>query len=771
MMADKQKQKTRLVSGERAKGTMRAAFHFLVAALLSSAKILADCSPFGVAYAAACCTFGSGFSAVLGTFCGYLLSHPGAEGVRYAGASLIVMTAATVFSGMSVVESKWFLPLCTSLAVGVTGFLFLTDDDFSVQTVVFYLLELSVAFGAAYFYIAAYSRRIYAQQMRFGGMMVLLASVLIALEPYSLWGIFSPARIAALLTVISMSYLGGFSYGAAQGAGMGLAMDAAAAEGWLYAGIYAFAGMIAGFFTKSGRLLFAVVFLAGVGAAGLMGEEFRPYAFCEACVAAAVFAAIPDHAWRRIRETIMPSDPEPTDYAAKVCKTANQYAMAAADAFSEMYEGLTKGLTRRKEDNDLGAVFDRTADRVCRRCSGRQNCWERDKLTTVHSLDAISGQLLRTGRVQPSDFPGHFAAQCLRFSDFILAINEGMDVLYQRRQNSRKSEIGRKLVAQQYAGISGVLRQVGEHMSSGPEALPARERELKQYAEAFGRVKTVAAWKDHCGRLHLELSGDCIGRILQNRDGFLSGLSALMGTRMTGPESVSGPGGTSLAFREQEPYRITVGVGTKTREGEVVSGDSVSWFTTQEGVACVVLADGMGSGKRASDESKALVRMTERFLKAGIDSVDAVRTIGPALKMRTQGDSFATLDVGTVDLYSGNAQSVKCGAAPTYLRVVDGDGMVRIRKIVSSTLPAGLEESGEMDVTRFHMNEGDAMVLISDGVLESGNRSSVWIEDMLSQSMHLSARELAARIVLEASARGAPDDMTAAVIYFDKRTA
>jgi serine phosphatase RsbU (regulator of sigma subunit) len=162
--------------------------------------------------------------------------------------------------------------------------------------------------------------------------------------------------------------------------------------------------------------------------------------------------------------------------------------------------------------------------------------------------------------------------------------------------------------------------------------------------------------------------------------------------------------------------------------------------------------------------------MTERFLKAGIDAADAARTIGPALKLRTQGNSFATLDVGTIDLFSGTAQSIKCGAAPSFLRVVDGDGSVRIRKILSATLPAGLEESGEMDVTRFRMGSGDAMVLLSDGVIESGGSSSIWIEELLMQSMHLSARELAARIVLEASARGAPDDMTAAVLYLDKRS-
>ncbi len=768
-MADKQTIKKKLFANERTRNAARVLFHFGMAALLSRAQVLTSCAPFGVAYAAACCSFGSGFGAVLGTFCGYLLRFPGAEGVKYAGASLIVMTVATVFSGLGMLERAWFLPLTAAASVGITGFLFLTGANFSIPALLEFGLEMALAGGAAYFYLAAYSRRIVSQNLRFGGIMVLTASILVVLQPLLLWNLFSPARIAALLTVMGVAYLNGFSYGAAQGAGMGIAMDAAANAGWLYAGVYAFAGMIAGFFTRGGRVLFAVIFLLATGTAGLLEDSFRPYSLCEAAIAAGLFLSIPDRIWRRIRDMLLPGDPEPTDYAARVCRMANRYAATAADAFAEMYEALTRGVLRRKEDSDLGAVFDRTADRVCRRCSARQTCWERDKLATIHTLDSISGQLLRTGHVQPADFPGHFAAQCLRFSDFILAVNEGMDALYQRRQNVRKSELGRKLIAQQYAGVTGVLRQVGERMSTGPEAMPSREKELRQYAEAFGRVRTAAAWKDHSGRMHFELSGSCISRIVQNRDGFLSGLSALMGVRLSGPEQSSGPGGTSLLFREQEPYRITVGIGIKTREGESTSGDTVSWFTTEDGVACAVLSDGMGSGAKAAEESTAVVRMTERFLRAGINAVDAVRTIGPALKLRTQGNSFATLDVSTIDLFTGMAQSVKCGAAPTYLRVLDSEGTVRIRKIVASTLPAGLEESGEMDVTKFRMADGDAVVMVSDGVLDAGGKSSVWIEEMLTQSMHLSARELAARLVLEASARGAPDDMTAAVIFLDKR--
>lgn len=773
MLERKKKQRQKAAGGVRTRRTGMPFLYFIAAGILSCAEITGVGAPFGVAFAAAACRTGYGFGAVLGTFAGYLLSHPGAEGVEYAGAALIVLAASTVFSGTGITAGRWFYPAGAAAAVMATGCIFVFADGIEWQATVLFLCEIVLAAGAAYFYEAAIdTARGRPQVIRFGGIMVLAATVLMAAYPLQVIDLICPSRIAALLVVMGVSYLGGFSYGAACGVGIGIAMDAAGGAGLYYAGIYAIAGMVAGFFTRSGRIGFATVFVITHAAVNLLGgQEVYLSGLYECFVASVCFVLIPDRMWRTLQDKLLPPNPEPTDYAARVSRLANQYASAASEAFSEMYRALAGGSSQHKEENDLGAVFDRTADRVCRRCSARESCWERDKLSTLRTLDTVSGSLLRSGHVTASDFPGHFAAQCLRFSDFVIALNEGMDALYQRRQTQRKNENGRKLIAQQYAGVTGILKQVGESMSNGPEALPARERELRTYAEAFGRVRTAAAWKDRRGRLHFEISGECVPRIVRNKEGFLSGLSALMGAKLTGPESVHGPGGSSLLFREQEPYCITVGIGTRTREGQQVSGDCIRYFTTEEGIACVVLSDGMGSGEQAKEESESTVRMAERFLRAGISAADCVRTIGPALKLRTQGKKFVTLDIGTIDLFNGNTESVKCGAAPSFVRAVDGDGTVRVRRILSSTLPAGLEESGEMDVTQFHMGDGDALLLLSDGIVDADGENAGWVEELMAGSMHLSARELAARVVLEGSARGAPDDMSAAVVYLSKRGA
>lgn len=767
-----EKQKQRKQSGSmRARKRGVSALYVVGAALLSCAHITGVGAPFGVAFAAAACRTGYGFGAVLGTFVGYLLSMHGAEGVPYAGAALMTLAAATIFSGTQIPSARWFFPAMSAASVAATGAIFVFADGVKWETALLFACRIVLAGGAAYFYEAALdTMRGRPQVVRFGGMLVLVATLLMAAYPFSVADLVCPARIAALFVVMAMSYMGGFSYGAACGVGIGIAMDAAGGAGLYYAGVYAVSGMAAGFFLRGGRIVFATAFVLTHAAVHLLGGEAAYLSGIYECFVASVcFVLLPEELWEEWKERLIPTDPKPTDYAARISRVANQYASVTSEAFSEMYQALANNGKAHKEESDLGAVFDRTADRVCRRCSAREICWERDKLSTLRTLDAISGPLLRSGHITASDFPGRFAAQCLRFSDFVLAVNEGMDALFQRRQTQKKNEAGRKLIAQQYAGVTGILKQVGESMSSGTEILPAQEKELRTYAEAFGRVRTVAAWKDRRGRLHLELTGECVSRILRSQEGFASGLGALMNVSLAKPETQYEASGIRLVFREQEPYYITVGIGTRTREGQQVSGDCIRYFTTEEGTACVILSDGMGSGEEAREESESTVRMAERFLRAGISAADCVRTIGPALKLRTQGKKFVTLDIGTIDLFTGETVSVKCGAAPSFVRAVDGDGSVRVRRILSSTLPAGLEEAGDMDVTQFRMGGQDALVLLSDGIVDADGSNAGWVEDLLSDSLRLSARELAARIVLEGSARGAPDDMSAAVVYLGRR--
>ena len=113
---------------------------------------------------------------------------------------------------------------------------------------------------------------------------------------------------------------------------------------------------------------------------------------------------------------------------------------ATAAAFRTLYESLRGSFRAPENDNDVAAVFDRAACRVCRTCSLRSSCWERDYVTTFNALNDATAPMLERGRGVASDYPRYFADRCLHFPAFVEAVNQElaarlsrMRLLYCRR--------------------------------------------------------------------------------------------------------------------------------------------------------------------------------------------------------------------------------------------------------------------------------------------------------------------------------------------------
>jgi stage II sporulation protein E len=206
-------------------------------------------------------------------------------------------------------------------------------------------------------------------------------------------------------------------------------------------------------------------------------------------------------------------------------------------------------------------------------------------------------------------------------------------------------------------------------------------------------------------------------------------------------------------------FSALAGVAAGKRPGQSVSGDAGGWFRDETGVLWVVLCDGMGSGPEAARDSRFAYRLLEQFLSAGIGPEAALATLGGALALRWEcTGSFTTVDLLELDLKSGAGAVYKLGAGPTYLR---RDGA--LTRIVSSTLPAGLQKGGAPDVSRFRLGPGDLAVLVSDGVTDGSEDE--WVRQQIRAFQSSSPKELAAALV-EHGAQ-ATDDRTAIVLLIE----
>lgn len=756
----------RFIQARAVRTILRISQQFFLSALLARATIFGGFAPFGAAMAGALCSVGGGIPAVVGAFFGYLFLRPGdPQAVAYAASALLTLCTAHVFGDSPLMRQRWFLPVVTTLSSGACTFVFLPEVD--GRWMALFLCSMALTAAACWFYIAALSPPADGVIARPAAFLVITATMLLSVSDLMLFGRFAPARIAAVLIVMGAACLCGSAVGAAVGVVFGMTMDAAGAGGAYFTCLYAFSALAAGAFRSSGRRLFALLFTAAAGCAALLGVDraaFLPSVY-EVAVAALVFAALPSAFWNSVSETLLPERAQASDAAARLRQSSRKRAGEAAQAFYEMYLSMMTGAQygRVSADAQRHVVFDAAAERVCRKCSICAYCWQKDYVSTLGALDNAAVPMLRRGRAEAADFPQHFTSRCIHFPELLRTINESLYTLRERQEYRQRQEENRSLIARQYAGITGIFRQMSAGLSQDFVSLPAREKQVRQYAQAFGSAEQVAVFRDGLGRLRVELSGPGIAGILEQKQGFAAGLSALLSVSLTEPTLVRDELGERAVLREQATFRAVVGVGQRQKDGERVSGDTGRYFLTDEGVACLLLCDGMGTGSQAARDSETFLGLMERFLMAGVSAEDSLRAVAPSYRIQCDGRRFVTLDALTVDLFSGRASSIKCGAAPSY--IVSSGGMTRLN---NAALPVGLsEEEGGVESVPLRLAHGDLFVMLSDGVCDGSD--DLWVRNLLDRRSGDSPKEIAARLVMTAAEHGGSDDMTALVLRLEKR--
>ena len=72
--------------------------------------------------------------------------------------------------------------------------------------------------------------------------------------------------------------------------------------------------------------------------------------------------------------------------------------------------------------------------------------------------------------------------------------------------------------------------------------------------------------------------------------------------------------------------------------------------------------------ERRLPESGAAVAMLVRLLEAGLDLDFAVQSVNAVMLLRSDDDRFTTVDLAVVNLYTGQAEMVKAGAPPSFIK-------------------------------------------------------------------------------------------------------
>ena len=194
-------------------------------------------------------------------------------------------------------------------------------------------------------------------------------------------------------------------------------------------------------------------------------------------------------------------------------------------------------------------------------------------------------------------------------------------------------------------------------------------------------------------------------------------ISAAMGIRLRAAQNAPmylTPEWNTYYFLEEPKFVLLTGTAKAVKETEKVSGDNYSFYEGEGGKMVAILSDGMGSGEKACRDSERVIELTERFLEAGFRKETAIQMINGALASSDQEENMSTLDVCDMNLYTGECEFIKVGAACTYIkrgRLVD--------RLSTQSFPLGVFGQLEPEVMYRTLQNGDYVIMLSDGILDA----------------------------------------------------
>ncbi len=218
----------------------------------------------------------------------------------------------------------------------------------------------------------------------------------------------------------------------------------------------------------------------------------------------------------------------------------------------------------------------------------------------------------------------------------------------------------------------------------------------------------------------------------------------------------------SVTAAVKSRYRVTTGWASAAKEK--ISGDTAAVLPLPGGRVALVLSDGMGTGSRAAGDSAATVWFLERLLTAGFAVDVAVRTVNSLLLLKLPEESFTTVDMAVIDTVAGEAEFLKVGAAPSFVKRVR-----EVATVKAASLPVGIMQQVEIEPVKWLLAVGDMIVMASDGVVEVPGRGlerEAWLANFLRRLPDGDPQEAAERILrqaVELSGTSRRDDMTVVV--------
>lgn len=729
----------------------------------ASTSVAGKYLPFGVAVVAGCpLTYMP--ATALGAILGSILPVTNQGGFRYIATIISIMAIRYLTSKINFTkENPIFAAFISFISLFFTGVAVLKGMNGGVG---FAAIEALLCCGGAYF-IHTGSKKILSCDI--GLSTTQLTSVIITLS-LILSGMdrltFSGISIGKILFVFFI-LLAARQAGAGTGAIIGVAAALCSALSGADSGVtvmLSFGGLMAGVFADIGKLAEIFGFLSAAVIGAVLGGFSKDTIsiLAEAFVGCGIYLMVPKTILRRLgrifatKVTVIRPDG-----LKKALTMRLSFASKALEDVSSTVENVSRELSKINSP-DFKTVLSRVENEACNGCSLRVHCWEAKHDATLDAVLALT-KAVRSGETTIDKFLSEdFKCRCLRLSKISTCVYKYYSEYAASIAAEKRIEEVRSVVTDQFAGISAMLSSLAKEFDTD------ERYDTLAAARIAGALKNIDIVVSECGvkldkydRMSVDISIKNANNIVLNRADIMQAL-CISCDRDFDPPCITTSGTTAyLTVSEHARLTADIGVNQIGSGNNVICGDTYDYFFDGKGKLVIILSDGMGTGGRAAVDSAMASGLMSRLIKSGFDFDAALKILNSAMLFKSTDESLATLDIVSIDLFTGKTELLKAGAAPTIVRRSGKAG-----KAQSTSLPAGILRNVSFDKAVISLKNKDVIVMMSDGAASEGTD---WISAEIESFGDGSAQALAEKISKGAKRRRTDkreDDITviAAVI-------
>lgn len=723
--------------------------------LVPRATLLGALSPFGIGLAA--CGGAANLPTLLCVAVGYLLASPIPSPLRYIAAVGLVAGGRWVLDALPEGGRQSFVPpLLAFVSCCATGMMGLVGGGADGYRTLLIFAEAVVAAGAALLFDTAVrlSHRHHPTLTLSGQVAVFgVAAVAVSAAATVEVGGFSPGRMLAALLVLVAARAGREAGGCVAGCVLGGALALTATAPY-FAVALPFGGLVAGVFSRFGRILQGVLFLLSAVLIALTDNHAAMLMLLYELLCAVVLFALIPPLWERqlthrlLRQRDLPA----AEGVRRMVGLRLQIACGAIDEVANSVEAVGSRLDRYGAA-DIASLYRGCATAVCAACPMRGVCWELKQEETLVGLEALTLRLQEEGAVTAADLK-ELPISCRRADALARHLTQEYHAHLAREEAWSRLQDVRQAVEQQLGSTADLLGGLARRLQD-PHCVDVELSDRAfRLCEDYGMdVEEALCTRDEHGRLTVTIL-TCDGELPEGR--WQEKLEKICGCRLTAPAVATWGEDSRITLTEPPRYAVEWGAAQRTCTGESLCGDTVQTAHPGGGFLAV-LSDGMGCGGRAAVDSAMAAGITTRLWQADFSPTSILQTVNAALLVKSREESLATLDVAVVDTHSGRLDLYKAGAAGTLLR-----SGKRLSRLENTGLPVGILPRVRFAHSRDTLSDGDVLLMMSDGALCGGMAA---IEELLAS--HEGDMAALAQAVVDAATKTEgdhPDDITAVAI-------